>query len=133
MGGWFALRLAPVAGAKIHFAPLQSYGIGRVISFEPIKRSAAFRDGSHFHMASESFFNTSFVLEVSLMDNETLSGSSGSDDRMDGADSPDHEPEPQKKPPQKTLTSDPKRQKGRPHQIRYIKARGPKRGPSSTR
>ena len=66
------------------------------------------------------------------MDNGIFSGSSGSDYRIESADSPDYEPEPQKKPAQKPLTSDKKRYQGRPHQIRYVKPRGPKSTRSST-
>jgi hypothetical protein len=67
------------------------------------------------------------------MNSDIFPGSSESDCRIEGADSPDHESETNKKPVQKKLTSDKPRYNGRPHRMRYIKIQGPKSNRSSAR
>src|ERR1700677_1095029 len=75
-----------------------------------------FQGGIAFSCGKRTFFYALLVLEASLMDNGIFSRSCDSD-LIEGADSLDQEPEPQKKPAQKNLTLDPKRRNDRPHKI----------------
>ncbi len=67
------------------------------------------------------------------MDKDIFSGSSDSGYRIEGADSQDHEPEPQKNLDSKKLPLDKVRSNDRQHGPRYIETRGPKSKRSSSR